>query len=108
MLFEFHVTDAGSARILARARFRGEEPEDDLRWKTWHDIAVNHCHADEVKEAENAEDTRSVAKWPLKAEINPDNTPIDEVANLIREFLQDPPVSLTCFIGHLEATRFDK
>jgi hypothetical protein len=101
ILFEFHVTtEAGSARILARARFHGAEPEDDLRWKTWHDIAVHHCHADKVKEVDNAKETRSVAKWPFKNKIKK-NTPVDEVANLVRIFLQKPPNTLTCFIGHL-------
>lgn len=109
LLFQFHVLNTGRARILARARFHvtPAPPEQDFRWRTWHDIAVNHCHALKVDEA-HAENTRSVAKWDCGAlERIQKNTPIKKVANSIRAFFLDPPPSLTCFIGHLGSTRLD-
>ncbi|HEY5041557.1 MAG TPA: hypothetical protein VIK53_06085 [Verrucomicrobiae bacterium] len=108
LLFQFHVLDTGRARILARARFHvaPAPPEHDFRWKTWHDIAVKHCHALPVEEPNVVEATRSVAKWVCGSleQIN-QATPINEVANLIRKFFQNPPDSLTCFIGHLGQAR---
>lgn len=100
MLFEFHVlTRSNHARILARARFHANEPEKDFRWKTWREIAQNHCGATTVKEAP-AKYTKSVGLWD-----NNDFQKIGQkpsiVADKIRSFFDNPPPSFTCFVGHL-------
>ena len=97
ILFEFHVTDAGSARLLARAKFRAT-PADyaalDKRWNGWW-ITACECG---TKNPQNSPTTRSVAKWNIEIQNFQD---INIIANQIRLFLANQPPSLACFIKRL-------
>lgn len=102
ILFEFHVSEGGYARILARAYFSGKKPKDDFRWRTWHDIAVYHCHAKEVGDGQEPKHTKSVALWDGGAlQRIALNSRFQETAKNIKSYLRNQPLSLTCFIGHL-------
>ena len=101
ILFQFHVTPAGFARILARARFHaqpGDYANIDQRWHNWW----NAARQSGAEDPENAPQTRSLALWcdPPLPRINFE-TPAAEAANYIREFLANPPQSLARFIETL-------
>jgi hypothetical protein len=101
ILFEFHVTNAGSARLLARAKFRATSADYaalDERWNGWW-IAACKCG---TKNPQNSPTTRSVAKWEIKIQ-NIEDT--EAIADQIRDYLAKPPSSLDCFIGHLGQVR---
>lgn len=103
MLFEFHVIeDSGHARILARTRFHGVKPKDDLRWLSLRNTAVTHCRGKSVKEVSHAANTASVALWDDGSlrKITP-QTPVSDAADLLRNFFSNPPTALTVFVAHL-------
>ena len=102
ILFEFHVTKLGNyARILARAHFNEPKAEQDVRWLAWRDIALTHCLAKAVKNSP-AGVTKSLALWD-RGELQHIRFATNETiaAGHIRLYLENPPASLTCFIGHL-------
>ena len=104
ILFEFHVTENDYARILARARFHGTQPEADSRWAAWRHLAIDHCLARPVQESGDPQSTKAVGKWDggdfRLIKFNP---PPDEqaVAQIIRSYLKNSPRSLLCFIANL-------
>lgn len=101
ILFEFHVTETGYARFLARAHFNGKSPTHDVRWLTWHTLAVLHCLATEPK-GRSSKLTKSVALWDGgKLRQIGFRTNEKDAARSIRSYLKNPPNSLLCFIGHL-------
>jgi hypothetical protein len=91
ILFEFHTTPKGTARILARARYYGAT---DQRWKNWHNEAVKHCHADKPKD-KKGNSTKAVGKWSLGKLTTP-----AQAAPVIRAFFANLPTSLKCFVVH--------
>jgi hypothetical protein len=90
ILFEFHRTQSGTARILARARC------DRPNRAAW-DVFWNNARAAgaEIPELRRHDITRSVAKWRLTA-INA-NSNARQSANVLRRFFQNPPQQLMDF-----------
>jgi hypothetical protein len=95
ILFEFHRTSSGTARILARARC------DDPNIVIWKSLEAHarSVSADLPKKVIHATDTRSVAKWKICG-ISANTSPKDS-ADEIRKFLHMPPASLTSFVAIL-------
>jgi|APCry1669189241_1035207.scaffolds.fasta_scaffold24329_1 hypothetical protein len=96
ILFEFHVTPKGNARILARARYFGKS---DTRWLNWKRIADIQCGARMPGNQGSPVCTKSVALWHVSG-IHFNSIP-KKTAAAIRTFLASQPHSLSCFITHL-------
>jgi hypothetical protein len=95
ILFEFHRTPSGSARILARARY------DNLNRAVWDCFwkCARDAGAPEPKEVSHATATRSVAKWDVP-NIGAISTAVDS-AQAVCDLLIKPPPSLTNFVKAL-------
>ena len=95
ILFEFHRTLAGTARILARARY--DMPNRAI-WNCFWDNARN-VKTQKPKQVGQTKDTRSVAKWGVP-NIDAKTTAKDS-AQEIRDFLKTEPKSMEEFINTL-------
>lgn len=90
ILFEFHRTRSGTARILARARY--DKPNRAAWDEFWKKARAAGA---EIPESRPAKKTRSVAKWVLTAIKAQSNA--KKSAKEIIKYLQTPPRCLTKF-----------